>query len=110
MTTIESMRRLACAFALLILAGGPLSMTASAEDLGPPVGTIAPDIGTRLDQTGRPHRLTDLMGKNGLMHHVQNQRTDRISRSGGAQGVRGYRCGSAERGLDSAGRSHYETA
>ncbi len=67
MTTIESMRRLAFAFVLLILAGGPLSVSASAEDLGPPVGTVAPDIGTRLDQSGRPHRLTDLMGKNGLV-------------------------------------------
>jgi peroxiredoxin len=66
MTSIESMRRLACAFALLVLAGGPLSVSASAEDLGPPVGATAPDIGTRLDQTGRPQRLTDLMGKNGL--------------------------------------------
>ena len=66
MTTIESMRRLAYAFALLFLAGGPLSVSASAEDLGPPVGTKAPDIGTRLDQTGKP-RLADLMGKNGLV-------------------------------------------
>jgi len=67
MTAIESMRRLAYAFVLLVLAGGPLSVSASAEDLGPPVGTVAPDIGTRLDQSGRPHRLTDLMGKNGLV-------------------------------------------
>jgi peroxiredoxin len=67
MTTIESMRRLAYAFVLLVLAGGPQSVSASAEDLGPPVGTVAPDIGTRLDQSGRPHRLTDLMGKNGLV-------------------------------------------
>jgi peroxiredoxin len=67
MTTIESMRRLAYAFVLLVLAGGPLSVSASAEDLGPPVGTVAPDIGMRLDQSGRPHRLTDLMGKNGLV-------------------------------------------
>jgi thiol-disulfide isomerase/thioredoxin len=67
MTTIESMRRLAYAFVLLVLAGGPLSVSASAEDLGPPVGTVAPDIGMRLDQSGRPHRLTDLMDKNGLV-------------------------------------------
>ncbi|MFI5387112.1 MAG: peroxiredoxin family protein, partial [Fimbriimonadales bacterium] len=67
MTIFQSMQRLACAFALLVLAGGSLSVAASAEDLGPPVGTVAPDIGTRLDQTGRPHRLTDLMGKSGLV-------------------------------------------
>ena len=28
---------------------------------------MAPDIGTRLDQVGTPHRLPDLMGKNGLV-------------------------------------------
>jgi peroxiredoxin len=67
MKTIESIRGLARAFALLVLAGGPLTVAAAAEDLGPPVGTIAPDIGTRLDQTGKPHQLTDLMGKNGLV-------------------------------------------
>jgi peroxiredoxin len=38
-----------------------------AEDLGPRVGTTAPDIGTRLDQLGKPHRLPDLMGRNGLV-------------------------------------------
>ena len=31
------------------------------------IGTTAPDIGTRLDQLGKPHRLTDLMGRNGLI-------------------------------------------
>jgi peroxiredoxin len=67
MTRIEFMRRLACAFALLVLASGLLSVAASAEDLGPSVGTTAPDIGTRVDQTGKPHQLTDLMGKNGLV-------------------------------------------
>ena len=67
MTIFESMRRMAWAFALLALAGGSLSVTAWAEDLGPPVGMAAPDIGTRLDQTGRPHRMIDLMGKNGLV-------------------------------------------
>jgi peroxiredoxin len=40
---------------------------ACAEDLGPAIGTIAPDIGTRPDQTGNPHRLPDLMGRNGLV-------------------------------------------
>jgi len=43
------------------------SVTASAEDLGPPIGTKAPDIGTRLDQTGKPRMSADLMGKNGLV-------------------------------------------
>ena len=38
-----------------------------AEDLGPAIGTKAPDIGTRLDQSGKPHELSDLMGRNGLV-------------------------------------------
>jgi peroxiredoxin len=38
-----------------------------AEDLGPAIGTKAPDIGTRLDQTGKPRQLSELMGKNGLV-------------------------------------------
>jgi peroxiredoxin len=38
-----------------------------AEDLGPAIGTKAPDIGTRLDQSGKPHQLSDLMGRNGLV-------------------------------------------
>jgi peroxiredoxin len=52
--------------ALLVLALAPVAM-ASADDLGPAIGSTAPDIGTRPDQTGRPHRLQDLMGKNGLV-------------------------------------------
>jgi peroxiredoxin len=38
-----------------------------AEDLGPPVGVTAPDIGKRLDQTGMPRTLTDAMGSKGLV-------------------------------------------
>ena len=40
---------------------------AVAEDLGPPVGLIAPDIGTRLDQSGVPRTLADVMGSKGLV-------------------------------------------
>jgi peroxiredoxin len=39
----------------------------AAEDLGPPVGMHAPDIGTPPDQTGKARALGDLMGKNGLV-------------------------------------------
>jgi peroxiredoxin len=56
--------RLSSVFALLLLLG-PLA--ASAEDLGPAIGTAAPDIGIRLDQLSKPHRLQDLMGRNGLV-------------------------------------------
>jgi peroxiredoxin len=66
-TKFESAKRGASAFALMVLIGGSISVTASAEDLGPPVGNKAPDIGTRLDQTGKPRTLADLMGKNGLV-------------------------------------------
>jgi peroxiredoxin len=62
----RSMRLLAWAVAL-VLAGGLVAVTALADDLGPPVGTKAPDIGTRLDQTGKPRTLADLMSKNGLV-------------------------------------------
>jgi len=40
---------------------------ALAEELGPPLGTKAPDIGTRLDQTGKPRTMSDLMGRSGLV-------------------------------------------
>jgi peroxiredoxin len=51
----------------VVLVSGPVAVTALADDLGPPVGTKAPDIGTRPDQTGKPRTLGDLMGKNGLV-------------------------------------------
>ena len=51
----------------VVLVGGLVAVTAFADDLGPPVGTKAPDIGTRLDQTGKPRTLADLMSKNGLV-------------------------------------------
>ncbi len=64
MTAFQAVLRLTGVLALLLQLG-PLAR--SAEDLGPPVGTTAPDIGTRLDQLGKPHRLPDLMGRNGLV-------------------------------------------
>jgi peroxiredoxin len=65
--TIQSVRRMACVLAVAILATGMTVASASAEDLGPPVGIKAPDIGTRPDQTGKPRMLPDLMGKQGLV-------------------------------------------
>jgi peroxiredoxin len=59
--------RMASILALLVLVSAPPAVTAWAEDLGPAIGTTAPDIGTRLDQVGKPHRLPDLMGPNGLV-------------------------------------------
>jgi peroxiredoxin len=39
----------------------------AADDLGPAIGTRLPDIGTPLDQTGRPRSLTSLMGEKGTV-------------------------------------------
>jgi peroxiredoxin len=64
MTIFRTALRLACILPLLALL---VPRANSAEDLGPAVGTTAPDIGTRLDQVGKPHRLPDLMGRNGLV-------------------------------------------
>ena len=40
---------------------------AFAQDLGTPVGTKVPDIGTLSDQKGTPRSLASLMGENGLV-------------------------------------------
>ena len=64
MMTFRTVLRLVGVLSVLALLG-PLAN--SAEDLGPAIGTTAPDIGTRLDQLGKPHRLPDLMGRNGLV-------------------------------------------
>jgi len=54
-------------FALMACLAGFATVSASADDLGPPVGSIAPDIGVRLDATGMPRTLADVMGKNGVV-------------------------------------------
>jgi peroxiredoxin len=64
---VQSVRRAATAVAFAALIFAPLAASASAGDLGPPVATKAPDIGTRLDQTGKPRTFADLMGQNGLV-------------------------------------------
>jgi peroxiredoxin len=64
---IQSVRRMAGVLAAAILVAGITAVAASAEDLGPPVATKAPDIGARLDQNGEPRAFSDLMGKNGLV-------------------------------------------
>jgi peroxiredoxin len=59
--------RLALSMTVAMAIGGALSAAAAADDLGPPVGVSAPDIGTRLDQTGKPRKLADVMGPNGVV-------------------------------------------
>src|SRR5258708_20379773 len=61
---VQSVRRIAAVVAFAALISAMLAVSASAEDLGPPVATKAPDIGTRLDQTGKPRTLAALMGRN----------------------------------------------
>jgi peroxiredoxin len=51
----------------MVLAFASSLQPAAAEDLGPAVGLIAPDIGKRLDQTGVPRTLADVMGSKGLV-------------------------------------------
>jgi peroxiredoxin len=46
---------------------GTLAFGALADELGPPVGTKAPAIGERLDQTGKARTFADLVGRNGLV-------------------------------------------
>lgn len=68
MTRFQTMPRVAAILASMVLVGAMLHVSAWAEeDLGPAIGTTAPDIGTRLDQTGKPHQLADLMGSSGLV-------------------------------------------
>src|ERR1700756_4379492 len=52
---------------LILLLTGLVPLANSAEDLGPAIGTTAPDIGTRFEQASKPRRLPDLMGRNGLV-------------------------------------------
>ena len=64
---LQSVRRIATVIAFAALIFGTRAPSASAEDLGPPVATKAPDIGTRLDETGKPRAFADLMGQTGLV-------------------------------------------
>jgi peroxiredoxin len=64
MISFGKLLRLTAIVAAVVIFG---SASGFAEDLGPAVGTKAPDIGTRLDQSGKPHELSDLMGRKGLV-------------------------------------------
>jgi peroxiredoxin len=64
MTSFRTVLRLSAILASVLFFG---ANTGFAEDLGPAIGTKAPDIGTRLDQFGKPRQLSDLMGRNGLV-------------------------------------------
>lgn len=64
MTSFRTVLRLTAILASVVFFG---VTTGFAEDLGPAIGTKAPDIGTRLDQTGKPRQLSDLMARKGLV-------------------------------------------
>jgi peroxiredoxin len=59
--------RFTLAIGVIVALAGILGGLSAGEDLGPSVGTKAPDIGQRLDQTGKPRALDDVMGPNGLV-------------------------------------------
>lgn len=67
MITTQPVRRIVHVVTAAILAFVMTAGAAFAEDLGPPIATKAPDIGTPLDQNSKPRALSDLMGKNGLV-------------------------------------------
>ncbi|MHB1204925.1 MAG: peroxiredoxin family protein [Rhodospirillaceae bacterium] len=67
MFSLNTMARRAvslCAMAL-ILACSPAAR--ADDDLGPAVGTVAPAIGTPLDQASKPRALSSIKGKNGTV-------------------------------------------
>ena len=53
-----------CGVALIL--AFPLAARAD-DDLGPAVGTLAPAIGTPLDQTSKPRAAASLAGRNGTV-------------------------------------------
>jgi peroxiredoxin len=62
LSAVSSFARVIAAIALLA-AHAP----ATAQELGPAIGTKAPDIGTLRDQRNTPRSLSSLMGDNGLV-------------------------------------------
>jgi hypothetical protein len=46
---------------------GTMLQPSLAQDLGPAVGTKAPDVGMPLDQSGQPHTVASLMGGKGFV-------------------------------------------
>jgi hypothetical protein len=54
-------------FVAVVVAFVTVVGAAMAQDLGPAVGTKAPDIGAPLDQASKPRPLDSLMGDKGLV-------------------------------------------
>jgi peroxiredoxin len=60
-----SMRTLLATAIVALLAS--FHVAAADDDLGPATGTKAPDIGTPLDQSGKPRSFASLMGDKGMV-------------------------------------------
>ncbi len=96
----SAIRPVALAFVMALALLGSFSLTASADELGPPLGAKLPDIGTPPDQTGTPRNLSSLMGDKGLVlfffrsadwcPYCQAQMMD-LNTAGAALEQRGYR-------------------
>ena len=54
-------------FVFVLVFTGLTQVASAAEDLGPPVGSVAPSIGSPPDQTGQPRTMQQLMGSKGLV-------------------------------------------
>ncbi len=65
--SFRSVLRVAGYFGWIAVIGALFAGAALADELGPPIGVKAPDLGVRPDQTGKPRTLPDLMGANGLV-------------------------------------------
>jgi peroxiredoxin len=66
-TTVSRRLCIVAFVALGIAVVALLGTVGAAGDLGPAVGTKAPDIGTRLDQDGKKRNFASLVGRNGLV-------------------------------------------
>jgi peroxiredoxin len=66
-TAISWTRRVMGPLLVAAAIGASASLSFSAGDLGPAVGSKAPDIGRRFDQDGKPRTFADLMGRSGLV-------------------------------------------
>jgi hypothetical protein len=53
--------------AAVLVAFGVVIQAAAADDLGPAIGTMAPDIGAPLDQSGMPRTFASLPGAKGVV-------------------------------------------
>ena len=67
MIRMWSRRGILASMSVVAAMGLTIMGAAAADDLGPPVGTIAPPLGTLSDQTGTPRTFADLTGPKGLV-------------------------------------------